>query len=167
MLYRDEKHGLPQDYAKALELFLRAGELGHSDAYCDVGYAYETGRGVERDKKKAKHYYELAAIGGNIGARFNLGRKEHDAALNFGMARSEYTVSLKKTHTKKALLHYIIAAGGGYAESLTVIKQFYSTGYATKDDYAKALRDYQAYLDSIKSFQRDKAAAAYANYRYY
>ena len=40
-------------------------------------------------------------------------------------------------------------------------------GHATKDDYAKALRAYQAYLAEIKSAQRDAAAAARANYRYY
>ena len=40
-------------------------------------------------------------------------------------------------------------------------------GHATKDDYTKALRAYQAYLVEIKSTQRDKAAAASANYRYY
>ena len=40
------------------------------------------------------------------------------------------------------------------------------TGHATKDDYAKALRAYQAYLAEIKSDQRDKAAAASADYRY-
>ena len=40
-------------------------------------------------------------------------------------------------------------------------------GYATKDDYTAALRAYQAYLAEVKSSQRDKAAAADANYRYY
>ena len=42
-------------------------------------------------------------------------------------------------------------------------------GYATKDDYAKALRAHQKYVDGIKSDQRDEAASAYDNdvYRYY
>ena len=31
------------------------------------------------DKKKATHYYELAAMNGNVGARHNLGRMEADA----------------------------------------------------------------------------------------
>ena len=33
-------------------------------------------------------------------------------------------------------------------------------GDATKEVYTKALRSYQAYLDEIKSDQRDEAAAA-------
>ena len=51
----DGEYGLPQDYDKAFELFVRAGELGHAIAYCSVGYAYENGNGVEMDKKKANH----------------------------------------------------------------------------------------------------------------
>ena len=40
-------------------------------------------------------------------------------------------------------------------------------GYATKDDYAKALRAYQAYLDGIKSVGRDEAAAFSDRFKYY
>ena len=39
-------------------------------------------------------------------------------------------------------------------------------GDATKDDYTKALRSYQAYLVEIKSAQRDQATAADENYKY-
>ena len=60
-----------------------------------------------------------------------------------------------------------MAAGGGLDNSLKKIQKLYSNGHATKEDYAQALRAYQAYLSEIKSTQRDKAAAARANYRYY
>ena len=40
-------------------------------------------------------------------------------------------------------------------------------GDAMKEDYAKALRVYQAYLVEIKSPQRDEAAAADENCKYY
>ena len=35
----------------------------------------------------------------------------------------------------------------------------YTAGYATKDDYTKALLACQAYLEEVRSEQRDKAAA--------
>ena len=70
--YADGDIGLPQDWAKANESFLKAGELGHADAYCNLGSAYYVGRGVEIDMKKAKHYYVLAAMNGDIKARHNL-----------------------------------------------------------------------------------------------
>ena len=102
------------------------------------------------DDKKAKHYYELAAMQGNEGARHNLGINEEEAG-NFD----------------RALRHYVIAVKGGFSESLEQIQKLYLKGHATKDDYMKALRSYQAYLSEIKSSQRDEAAAFSNEYRYY
>ena len=119
-------------------------------AYCSIGNAYYHGEGVEVDEKKAVNYYKLAAMGGSAAARFNLGNDEWRAG-NFD----------------RALRHYMIAVRGGYAESLKWIKEMYSKGHATKDDYTKALQLYQEYLSEIKSVQRDVAAAAHESFRYY
>ena len=54
--YAYETYGLPQDQAKANELYLKAGELGCAGAYFNLGCAYENGDGVEIDMKKAKRY---------------------------------------------------------------------------------------------------------------
>ena len=62
--YKEGLYGFPQDMAKANELYLRAGELGCHEAYYNLGNSYDDGLGVEMDKKKAKHYYELAAMNG-------------------------------------------------------------------------------------------------------
>jgi len=148
--YKDGTCGYSQDYAKALECWHRAGELGFTQAYCCIGFAYDYGQGVKVDKKKANHYYELAAIKGDADARHNLGINEKEAG-----------------NTKRALKHHMIAVGGGDNDSLGTIKQMYSKGYATKEDYTTALRAYQEYLSEIKSVQRDKAAAANEDCRYY
>ena len=63
------RYGLPQDYVKALALYHRAAELGYVGAYTNIGTAYHFGNGVEVDIKKAKHYYELAAVKGHVEAR--------------------------------------------------------------------------------------------------
>lgn len=68
--------GMPQDHQKSNELLLKAGELGYSASYFNLGMSYDIGEGVEVDKKKATYYYELAAIGGNVTARHRLGIKE-------------------------------------------------------------------------------------------
>jgi len=149
--YSEGIYGYSLDHKKALELYYRAADLGYAEAYCNIGYAYSNGEGVEVDEEKAEHYYELAAMGGNERARHNLGYTGGHAG-NFD----------------RALKHYMIAVRGGNAPSLKQIKLLYTNGLATKDDYTKALQLYQAYLGEIKSQQRDEAAAFSKElYRYY
>ena len=47
-------YGLPQDMAKAKDLYLKAGELGCALAYYNLGSQYANGDGMEIDTKKAK-----------------------------------------------------------------------------------------------------------------
>ena len=61
----------------------------------------------------------------------------------------------------------MIAAECGDNDSLENVKQMFMNGDATKDDYAKALRAYQANLVEIKSAQRDEAAAHSDEYKYH
>ena len=89
--YRDGINGFPQDMGKALEFYKRAGELGHSESYNNVGSFYYNGGIVILSMKKAKHYLELAAIGGSADARHNLGIIEGRAY-----------------HYDRALKHYMI-----------------------------------------------------------
>ena len=161
-------HGLQQSYAKALELYHRAGELGYAHAYNNIGGFYINGKGVAGprllelrwavllsllgmvDEKKAKYYLGLAAIKGDDTARNNLGILEE-----------------KDGNMDRALKHYMMSARGGRSESLEAIKELFMDGLATKEDYATALRAHQTYLDEICSDQRDKAAAYDKQYKYY
>ena len=146
--YAEGMRGLPQDWDKALELWHQAGELGYTKAYCNIGLCYRNGSGVERDEKKATYYWELAAIGGNTTARHNLGILE---------CRAE--------NYNRALKHFMISVEGGDHDCVKNIKQMYSKGYATRDDYAKALRAYQAYLEEVKSNDRDKLMCFFPAWR--
>ena len=148
--YSNGLHGLPQDRVKGLELFHRSAELGHAVAYYSIGGAYDVGNGVERDEKKANHYWELSSMGGHVKARHNLGALEYRAG-----------------NMDRALKHLMIAAGSGYSRSLESIKLMFTHGYATKADYAISIRVYQANLIEIKSPQRDEAAAFDERYKYY
>jgi len=142
MMYYQGTDGFPQDYTKALTLWHRAVEFGYSAAYNNIGYAYDHGQGVEVDEEKAVYYYELAAMGGDVHARHNLGTLEDN-----------------EDKFDRALKHYMIAVRGGESKSLDYIKDMYTNGDATKEDYTKALQAYQEYLGEIRSDQRDKAAA--------
>ena len=134
--------GMPQDFAKANELLLRAGELGCADGYCNLGNSYYNGEGVEVDKKKAILYWELAAMNGDVKARLNLGRME-------GQAGNHH----------RAMKHYLLAAKAGYKDSLDAVKVGYMNGIVTKDEYENTLRAYQSRQDEMKSDDRDKASA--------
>ena len=137
--------GLQQDSKKAVGLWLRAGNLGCAAAYHNLAVAYDNGRGVERDMKKAKYYYELAAMGGNLSSRYNLGVVERDAG-----------------NMNRAVKHWMIAARAGHDNSLQAIRVGFMHGIATKDDFEKALRAHKEVKDEIKSEQREAANAFYS-----
>lgn len=141
-LYFDGLMGLPQDYQKACELNLKVGELGCADGYLLLGDFYSRGNGVEVDMKKAKHYYGLAAMGGHINARFNLGVIEGHAG-----------------NVDRAVKHWKIAARAGHEDSLDAVKEGFMNAAVTKEEYANTLRAYQKSQDDMKSDERDKAAS--------
>jgi len=148
--YAHGVHSLPQDNTKAFELWLKAAEFGHVTAYFNIGTIYDTGMCVEVDNKKANHYYELAAMGGDIKARHNLGCSE-----------------VEEGNIDRAIKHWMIAVASGEATSLAAMQSLYSDGRATKEEFTQALRSYQEYLGEIKSSQRDEAAAYSDIYKYY
>ena len=140
--YNNGGYGLPKDREKAMELFIRAAELGSAQAHNNIAFLYENGQGVEEDMIKAQYHYKLAAIGGHEEARDKLGHIE-------GL----------RGNNNQALKHFIIGASCGYDDSLDMVGAAYQGGGLSKDEYAKMLRTYQTSIDEMKSEQRSKAAA--------
>ena len=140
--YADGIRGMRQDMTKANELWLKAGDLGCADAYFNLGISYGVGNGVEADKKKAKYYYELAAMMGNVTARHNLGVFEGKAG-----------------NYQRTFKHMIIAARAGFTQSFDRVKKGFMDGHLTKEEYASALRAYHERQTEMKSDMRADAAA--------
>jgi tetratricopeptide (TPR) repeat protein len=136
-------HDKEGDYRKALEYYTKAAELGDAHAHGCLGDLYHNGDGVEKDTKKAVYHWEKAAIGGHPGARYNLG-----------------CIEANNGRYERAVKHWIIAANLGYHDSLQNVKGLYAEGYASKEDYAAALRGYQTAVDAKKSAEREKAEEA-------
>jgi len=135
-------NGMPQDYQKANELLLKGGELGCADAYHNLSVSYEQGRGVAIDKKKALHFYELAAMGGHVVARYNLGYFEGQAG-----------------NDQRAMKHYIIAAKAGDKTAFDNIKRVFMECpglLVTKDEFECILRVYHERQKDMKSDARDR-----------
>ena len=141
--YDDGTLGLPQDIVKAHKLYLKAGELGSGTAYYNLGHAYRRGDGVEVDQKKAKHYYELAAMNGCVEARYNLGVFEWNAINN-----------------RRAMKHFMIAAKAGHEMSVGKVKEGFHRMLLTKDEYEGTLQAYKKSHDEIHNEMRDKALSA-------
>ena len=132
--------GLQKDMRKAFELWTEAADLGSIDALYSLGTAYNRGDGVEQNKAKAAEFYKRAAIQGHGESRNNLGgyeweRGNHDRAVRHGM----------------------ISAKMGYKISVEGIKKMFTSGLATKEQYAEALKGYQDAVEEMKSHDRDEA----------
>ena len=92
--------------------------------------------------KKAIHHYQIAAMRGDEVSRHYLGR-----------------IELEDRNTDRGMRHLIIAAKCGYDEALDKVKEGYTKGLVTKNDFEKALRAYHASHEETKSEQRDRANA--------
>jgi len=86
---------------------------------------------------------EEAAIGGHLGARYNLGYVEG-----------------KSGRHERAMNHFIVSANMGHNMSLDSLKKGFMVGLVSKEDFASALRAHQAAIDAMKSPQRDAVSAA-------
>ncbi len=139
-----KKEAKEGELGKALKYWTKAAELGHVEAHCCLGEIYFRGTGVERDMKKAVHHLEQAAIGGHDQARGLLADYES-----------------KNGRPDRAAKHLIINANLGCNESLQWIKYLFVNGIVSKEDYAAALRGYQAAVDATTSAEREKAEAVY------
>ena len=141
--YRFGSWGLPQDWAKALEMWNQAAELGSALAHAHIAHVYVYGLGVKKDTNKVIYHSKLAAIGGHEGSRHNLG-----------------TVELTNENILLSMKHYMIAAKSGSKKALNKVGKGYKHGLITKEEYEKTLREYKNIVDMMKSEQRTKAAAA-------
>ena len=136
------------DYETALEYWTKAAGLGNADAQYSLSIMYRDGEGVQNDEKKQVYHLEDAAIAGHPNARHNLGCFER-----------------RNGRFERARKHWIIAANLGHDGSLKCIEDLYARGHASKEDYADALRAYQAAAEATKSAERKAAEAYYAQNR--
>ena len=90
------------------------------------------------DKKRSKHYWELAAMNGDFYVQHNLGILEADAG-----------------NYHRAYKHFIVAAKAEYKLSMKAAKEGFMHGLVTEDEYANTFRTYQQ-QHAMKSNDRDE-----------
>jgi hypothetical protein len=145
MTHMGKKHFAKGDFGKAFEYYTKAAELGDVEAHGCLGRAYCQGEGVEKDMKRAVYHWEQAAIGGHPFSRGLLAAQE-----------------MKNNRPERAAKHLTIAANLGCNDSLQQVKELFVKGIVSKEDYAAALRGYQAAVDAMKSSEREKGEAYFA-----
>jgi hypothetical protein len=136
-------HLIREDHGKSFEYFTKAAELGDVAAQGCLGLMYRNGNSVvEKDEEKAVYHFEQAAIGGNPTARAFLATHE-----------------MENGRFERAARHLIISANLGCDVSLRWVKDLFVQGIVSKEEYADALRGYQAAMDATKSAEREAAEA--------
>ena len=133
-----------QNYISAFHHSIKAAQLGDMEANFQLASLYMDGNGVEKDQKKAMYHLEEAAIGGHPEARCNLGVSE-----------------IRSGRRERAAKHYIIAANLGDDVSIARLKEYFTMGVVSKENYAAALRAHQTAVDATKSPHRERAEVEY------
>jgi len=130
-----------QSDTKALEMYIRAAELGHAQAYALIGHHYEDGVVVERNMSRAFEFLEIAAKRGSFTSHQHLALYEEDMNI------------------QKSIKHYIVGASAGYQPSMDDLMRLYKDKVLAKEDLTQTLRAYQASNEITKSKDRDEARA--------
>jgi hypothetical protein len=132
--YRNGRVGLQQDHAKAMELCVRAADLGYSKAHNNLGKLYHEGENM----KKAKFHFEAAAMAGHNGARNNLGCLEYNSG-----------------NEERAMKHLTIAASAGDYYSMHELGTFFEKGCVSRESINSTLEAYNNSCAEMRSENRD------------
>ncbi len=168
-MYRNGE-GVEQDYAKAIEWYTKAADLGQTTAMNNLGHLYLDGKGVEKDGTKAVEWYTKAADSGNTSAMYNIGYMyvkgeavEQDGekaiewytkAVDLGNAVAmndlgymyAYGEGVEQDSTK-AVEWYTKAADLDYSEAMYCLGNMYDNGFGVEQDSTKAIEWYTKAAD--------------------
>ena len=132
--------GVFQSDTKALEMRIRAAELGNPNAYAIIGNYYRQGKGVEQDKSKTLEYLKVAAKKGSIEAHQTLAR-----------------CNVRNGNFDKGMRHWRVAASAGDQDSMDDLMKAYKAKLLSKEELTQTLRAFQTSSNELKSKDRDEA----------
>ena len=187
LLYENGQ-GVPQDCAKAAELYQKAADAGDTRALKYLGVLYKNGWGVPQDYAKAAALFQKAVDAGVTTAIFHLGvlykngqgvpqdfakaaallQKAVDAGDFFAM----YPLGVLYANGRgvsqdcaKAAELYQKAADAGHPDAMNDLGTLYENGQGVRQDYAKAAALYQKAADAGHTVATYNLAVLYANGR--
>jgi TPR repeat protein len=119
--------GFQQDKTKAMELYVRAADLGNTMAHNNRG-----------NLKKTKFHFEAAAMAGDEVARYNIGLMENNSG-----------------NVERAVKHWTIAASAGDYKAMQRLIICFEKGHASKELIDTALAAYNSSCAEMRSEARD------------
>ena len=128
--------GIHQDETKAIELWMRAAELGFSKSHNYLGMHYYH----RKNSKKAKFHLEAAAMAGHEEARNNIGLLE-----------------LKQfNNTDRAVKHWIISASAGSYNAMNALRSCFENDIGIdRESLDSTLTAYNTSCGEMRSEARD------------
>ena len=123
---------------KAIEMYIRAAELGRAEAFGAIGSHYERGI-LKQDNSKALEFYEVGAKKGSVQAHKDL-------------AHFAVTVSMD---IQKSNNHLKVAASAGDKEAMDNLMTAYKHEEISKEELTQILRVFQSSSNEMKSKDRD------------
>ncbi len=126
--------GVEQDYAVAMEWYLKAADLGHTTAIDNIGWMYRDGIGVEQDYTVAMEWFEKAADLDDTTAMDNIGYMYREG---YGVEQ-DYTLAME---------WFEKAADLGDAIAMNEIGYMYYCGNGVEQDYETALEWFEKAAD--------------------
>ena len=136
----EEGEGIFQSDTKALEMCIRAAELGSAQAFGLIGNNYKDGIAVETNASKAIEFYDLAAKKGSITGHQVLAEIHKFSGNNH-----------------KHIKHLTVAASARVSSFNGHVNGCLQTRITTKRGSEITLRAFQASINEMKSKDRDDA----------
>ena len=133
--------GLMQSDTRSLEMYIRAAELSHANAYVSIGEFYKRGVAVEQNTSKALAFHEVGAKKGSVHAHYLL-TKFHRRNGNI----------------QQLMEHMKVTASAGAQDSMDYLMKVYKQKLLSKEDLTQTLRAYQTSSNDTKSKDRENAA---------
>jgi tetratricopeptide (TPR) repeat protein len=126
-----------ENYEKAIECFLEAGEEGHAGAQYELAWCYYFGDGVPEDKEKGTDWFCKAL------PQFQKLAKEEDTVSQYMLGQCYYYRFGILDDFEKAARWYRKAADAGYAEAQFALGHCYEIGRGVPKDKEKAAEWYR------------------------
>ena len=178
--------GVEQDYAKAMEWYEKAADLGDSDAINYIGYMYLNGLGVEQDYGKAMEWFEKAVDLENSNAMDNIAvmyengmgveqdygkaMEWFEKAANLGDFIAMDNIALMyenglgvEQDYGKAMEWFKKAADLGDSNAMHLLGYMFEAGKGVEKDYAKAMEWYEKAADLGHSTSTNNIGYMYEN----